>query len=121
MKRIFLVIAVFLLIFSSCKKEETISTLNGLYTEASPFAGRSQLNFINSKIVIKTETGSSYKDTFYYSFLPGISKIILTPAWTNEFPGQPIDFEKIDENSFKIENLYASIPESPKSYMIFKK
>jgi|SRR6185437_2125473 len=121
MKRIFVSTAVFLLILSSCKKDSALSTLHGLYIEASPYSGRSQLNFINSKIVIKTEKGSSYKDTFYYSILPGISKIILTPAWTKDFPGQPFDFEKIDENSFKIENLYASIPESRKSFMIFKK
>jgi hypothetical protein len=103
------------------QKRETTSAFHGLYIEGSPIAGRSQLNFINSKIVIKTETGSSYKDTFYYSFTADTTKIILTPAWTNEYSGQPLDFEKIDENSFRIQNLYPSIPELPESYMIFKK
>ncbi|HXS58334.1 MAG TPA: hypothetical protein VN726_19520 [Hanamia sp.] len=121
MKQIFLITGLFFLIFSSCKKEATTNAFHGLYIEVSPIAGRSQLNFINSKIVIKTETGSSYKDTFYYSFSADTSKIILTPAWTNEYSAHPIDFEKIDENSFRIENLYPSIPESPESYMIFKK
>jgi hypothetical protein len=121
MKHTLVITALFFLIFSSCKKDMAPSTLHGLYIEASPIAGRSQLNFINSKIVIKTETGSSYIDTFYYSFTPDTTKIILTPAWTNEYSGQPLDFEKIDKNSFKIENLYPSIPESPESYMIFKK
>lgn len=121
MKQIFLITALFFLIFSSCKKDITTSTFHGLYIETSPISGRSQLNFINSKMVIKTETGSSYKDSFYYSFTADTSKIILTPAWTSEYSGQPLDFEKIDENSFKIQNLYPSIPELPESYMIFKK
>jgi hypothetical protein len=120
MKKIFVIIALFLIF--SCKKDRTSSAFpHGLFAEASPVAGRSQLNFINSKIVIKTETGSKYKDTFYYSFTADSSKMILTPAWTNQYPGQPFDFEKIDENSFSIENLYPGIPESPESYMVFKK
>jgi len=121
MKQTFVVTALLFLIFSSCKKDKTISAFHGLYIEASPIPGRSQLNFINNKIVIKTETGSSYKDTFYYSFSADTTKITLTPAWTNDYSAHPIDFEKIDKNSFKIENLYPSIPESPESYMIFKK
>ena len=121
MKRILVITALFFLIFSSCKKDRITGAFHGLYIEVSPIAGRSQLNFINSKIVIKTETGSSYKDTFYYSFTADTTKIILTPAWTNEFSEQMFDFEKIDENSFKIENLYPSIPELPESFMIFKK
>jgi len=120
MKQTLVIIALFFLIFSSCKKEKT-SVFHGLYIEASPIAGRSQLNFINSNLVIKTETGSSTKDSFYYSFTADTSKIILTPAWTNDYSEQPFDFEKIDENSFRIQNLYPSIPELPKSYMIFKK
>ena len=45
----------------------------------------------------------------------------MTPMWTNQYIGQNFDFEQIDNNTFKIENLYSGIPESPKSYMIFKK
>lgn len=121
MKQLFVIAVLFFFIFSSCKKDKTPSDFHGLYIEASPIAGRSQLNFINSKLVIKTEPGSSYKDTFYYSFTADTTKIILTPSWTNEYSGQIFDFEKIDESSFKIENLYPSIPELPESYMIFKK
>lgn len=121
MKQKLVIAALFILIFSSCKKDKTTSGFYGLYIENSPIAGRSQLNFINSKTVIKTETGSTYKDTFYYSFSADTTKITLTPAWTNDYLPYPMDFEKIDENSFKIENLYPSIPEFPKSYMIFKK
>ena len=121
MKQILVITALFFLLFSSCKKDITKSGLHGLYIEVSPIANRSQLNFISSKIVIKTESGSSYKDTFSYSFTANATQIILIPAWTDDYSGQPLDFERIDENSFKIENLYPGIPESPISYMIFKK
>jgi hypothetical protein len=111
----------FFLIFSSCKKEAINSPFKGLYTEDSPVSGRTQLNFINNNLLVKTEIGSSYKDTFYYSFSTDTNKIILTPFWTKEFSEQSFDFKKIDDNSFQIENLYPSIPEAPESYMIFKK
>jgi hypothetical protein len=68
MKQTLIIAVLSLVIFGSCKKDQAISAFNGLYMEASPIAGRSQLNFVNNKIVIKTETASSYKDTFYYSF-----------------------------------------------------
>jgi hypothetical protein len=45
----------------------------------------------------------------------------LTPTWTTQYSGQQFDFEKIDDKTIKIENLYPSIPEAPKSYMTFKK
>jgi len=103
----------------SCKKNTSTSSFDGIYLENSPVNGRSQLNFLSSSLVVKSEQGSSYADTFKYSFTP--TKIILTPNLTTQHPSQEFDFEKLDENSFKIQNLYQSIPESPKSYMIFKK
>jgi len=103
----------------SCKKNTSTTSFDGIYLENSPVNGRSQLNFLSSSLVVKSEQGSSYADTFKYSFTP--TKIILTPNLMTQHPSQEFDFEKLDENSFKIQNLYQSIPESPKSYMIFKK
>jgi len=104
---------------TACKKNNSISSFDGLYIENSPVAGRSQLNFLSSSLVVKSEPGSSLADTFKYSFTP--TKIILTPKSTTQYPSQEFDFTKIDGNSFKIQNLYPSIPENSKSYMIFKK
>jgi len=105
--------------FVSCKKADTDIISKGLYVENSPVAGRSQLAFITNSMVVRSETGSNYKDTFSYTFSAG--KIILTPTWTNQYTGQQFDFKKIDDNTFQIENLYPSIPEAPKSYMTYKK
>ena len=114
-----LVIFVFTLTLLSCKKDNNSITLSGNYTENTPFIGRSQLNFISNNLVVKSESGSNYRDTF--SFSVSVGKILMTPMWTNQYTGQNFDFEQIDNNTFKIENLYSGIPESPKSYMIFKK
>jgi hypothetical protein len=108
-----------LLLLFSCKKDAGTNSLSGLYTENSPFLGRSQLNFINNNLVVKSDTGGMYKDTF--SYFISTKKITLTPTWTNQYSGQQLDFKKIDNNTFQIQNLYASIPEAPESYMIFKK
>lgn len=119
MRQILILLSLSTIIFVSCKKDTTNDFPHGLFIENNPVSGRSQLNFINNHLVVKSETGSSYKDTFIYSF--SANKIILTPSWTNQYPAAQLEFKKIDENSFQIENLYASIPEAPKSYMIYKK
>ncbi|NBA78854.1 hypothetical protein GOQ04_25095 [Emticicia sp. ODNR4P] len=108
-----------LIFLVSCKKDTSPISASGLYVENTPVAGRSQLNFISNNLVVKSETGSSYKDTFSFSISSG--KILLTPTWTTQYSGQQFDFEKIDDKTIKIENLYPSIPEAPKSYMTFKK
>jgi hypothetical protein len=110
---------IFILSFVACKKDNSTNSLSGLYTEVSPMSGRSQLKFISGNLVIKTEPSSSYSDTFKYSVT--LTKITLTPNWTTQYPPQEFDFEKIDDKTIKIENLYPSIPEAPKSYMTYKK
>jgi hypothetical protein len=108
-----------LLFFVACRKDSNSISVSGLYTEKSPVEGRSQLHFISSTLLVRSETGSNNKDTFNFEISSG--KIVITPTWTNQFSGQQFDFEKIDENTIKIQNLYPSIPEAAKSYMIFKK
>ena len=119
MCKIYVLAVLLTLGFVSCKKDKTSNSVSGIYTETTPVAGRSQLNFINSGLVVKTETGSNYKDTFSYSILPG--KILLKAIWSSQYPAQEFEFEKIDNNTFKIQNLYPGIPEAPISYMTFKK
>lgn len=119
MGHITLIFGLLVLPIVSCKKDTNKISVSGVYIESSPVAGRSQLNFIKNNLVIKSETGSSFRDSFMYEILVG--KIKLTPLWSNQNFGQQFDFEKIDQNTIKIENLYPSIPEAPKSHMIFKK
>jgi hypothetical protein len=114
-----LLILAFALTLLSCKKNKNAIQLRGIYIENTPNNGRSQLNFISENLVVKNEVVSIYSDTFSFSISAG--KILMTPVWTNLYPGQNFNFEQIDENTFKIENLYPSIPESPKNYMVYKK
>lgn len=119
MKQIITFWGLIFILLGSCKKDTINSKFFGLYTEASPVAGRSQLNFISSNLVVKSEPGSNYKDTFNYSFSSG--KITLTPTWTNQYSPRQLDFKKIDETSFRIEDLYPRFPESLPGHMIYKK
>jgi hypothetical protein len=119
MKQLIFILGISVLAVASCKKSAISGSIRGLYTEDSPEAGRSQLNFVNKDLVIETERGSSYADTFRYSFSPG--KIELKPIWTDQASVYQFEFERIDVNTFKIENLYPSIPEAPRSYMIYRK
>ncbi len=109
---------ILLLIFYSCKKS-TSSNLNGIYTEDSPVFARCQLHFLPNNILIKTESNSLYRDSF--SYIITNNQITLTPIWVNatRVPSN-FYFEKIDENTIKIENLYPSIG-FVTTYMQFKK
>ncbi len=120
MKSLLLLSTFFFVALISCKKQDSKThAIIGTFREDTPIKGRSQLIFLSGNLLIKNEVGSSYRDTFKYSI--SSSKISLTPNWTNEYPEQQFDFEKIDENTIKIENLYMSIPELPKTFMTFKK
>ena len=79
MKHAFTVIIFLIAGLISCKKNLGFVP-SGLYTETSPFAGRSQLNFINNNTVIKTETGSNYSDTYNYVISEGKIKLTLQPT-----------------------------------------
>jgi hypothetical protein len=114
-----LLIGLMIISLAACKKSSSSVTLVGVFTESTPVTGRSQLNFIEGNLVVKSEIGSNFKSTFKYSITQ--TKIILTPTWRTQDSGQEFDFEKFDDNSFKIENLYPSLPMGPKSYMTFKK
>ena len=113
------ILILYILMLASCSKDSNSTAINGLYTESTPVAGRTQLNFINDHVVVKTETGSMYRDSFTYSISTG--KILLTTTSTNQYAVQYFDFDKTSDSTFTIQNLYPSIPENPKTYMTFKK
>jgi hypothetical protein len=119
MKWILLFVGLSFIIFASCDKGITNVPLHGLYTEIRPVPGRSRLEFISNDLLVKSELGSSYEDTFKYSV--SANKITLTPNWTNQVAPKQLDFKIIDEASFQMENLYPDIPEFPESYIIYKK
>lgn len=119
MKKLIVIGAIICSLFSCEKDGDGADNLNGVYTESSPVVGRLQLKFSSGYLVTKSEKGSSLNDNFKYSISNG--KISLKPTWTNEYAEQKFEFEIIDENTIKIQNLYPSIPESPKTYIVLKK
>jgi len=107
-------------IFSSCNNDEdnSVENLSGIYSEISPVKGRSQLNFINSNTVIKSELSSSVEDEFTYEIIGNIIK--LKPTWDNSTI-QKFEIEILNNSKFDIENLYADIGTNPTSRMTFEK
>jgi len=120
MKKLFFIILAIIAILSSCNKNEKDFIIpNGLFKEKSPVENRSQLEFINGNLLIKTEIDSSIKDTFHYEIVN--DKIKLKPAWTNEYPASELTFKMITPSKFEIQDLYSKIPESPITFMTFEK
>ncbi len=117
MRKILFPFGLALLFFVSCKKDPI--TLTGLYTEKYPVEGGTTLNFIGNNLLVKSETGGNYKDTFSISFSKG--KLLLAPTWTNQYPASAFAFTIINNDLFQIENLRPHIPEAPKIMMTFKK
>lgn len=104
-------------IYSSCNNDDdNYSELNGTYTEISPVENRTLIKFKSSTdlTIIKSENTI---DNFKYE-ISGNSILL-----THESLGQPhsLKFEKISKNEFKVQNLYADIPENGISYMTFEK
>ena len=104
---------------SSCRKNDQTNTLSGKFNEISPISDRSQLEFTKPNILIKSETGSPFRDSFKYDIVN--NKIFLTPVWAKDIETSEFEFRIIDHSKFKIQNLYPSIPEYPQSYMIYNK
>lgn len=107
------------ILFTSCKKNNSMPLFEGLYIEVSPISGASHMNFINGSLVVFSVPGTSVADTFKYSFRS--SKIFLTPNWISQNPPQEFELKVISESSFKIPNRHFSNPEASVDYMIFKK
>lgn len=120
MTRLIFIGLTIIIILSSCNKnDDNIVLPAGLFTEISPVKNRSQLEFLNRNLMIKSEIGSSIKDTFYYEVIN--DKIKLTPAKINQYLSSELAFKMISISKFEIGNLYPSIPESPMTFMTFEK
>ena len=105
--------------FSACSKDQQTISLSGKFNEMSPIMGRSQLEFIDGNLLIKSETGSIYRDTFFYKIEN--DKIKLTSTSPVNSNSDEFYFELLNNSKFKIQNLYPSIPEVPLTYMTYQK
>lgn len=115
MKKLVLLLFTAQMLFS-CSSDDNYIELNGTYTEKSPVENRTSIRFnSNSDLtIIKSEnTADNFKYEFHGDY------ILLIDEASNL--SQSFEFEKINTNEFKIQNLYPDIPENGTSYMIFKK
>jgi len=119
MKKLLFFIATLPIGFISCQKADATFQPSGVYTEVSPWAGATQLNFIDGALVIRSDSGSYYKDTFLYNI--NGNSISLSIPWSSYNSGTSLYFHVRNANEFTIQNLNPSIPEAPIVYMTFKK
>jgi hypothetical protein len=119
MKRLLFAGLSILIILISCNKNDDKSNLpDGLFIEKTPVQDRTQLEFINGNLMIKSAVGSAYKDTFNFKISDG--KIRLRNIGSGEYYSD-FHFEMINSAEIEIGNLYPGIPEAPESYMTFEK
>lgn len=113
MKKI-LVLFVSMFAFNSCAKEESTTLPKGIYSEVLPVAGRTQINFKSSSELIVVKSNNS--DNFNYKIVGNSINLSNNQGFNKNF-----EYEQINQNEFKIENLYPEIPENTKTYINFKK
>jgi len=120
MKKLALVGLIFLFGLISCnKKNESPTNLTGTFIETSPIKNRTQIKFLSeNKVIINKSPQTGTGDEFTLKITD--NSIKLTPTWDNS-SSVKLEFEIISDSKFQIENLYPSIPENPKTYMIFEK
>ncbi len=119
MKKIALIGLIILTGLISCNKDEINSNLTGMYTETYPMNDRTQIEFLTeNRMTINKSPQTGNGDEF--TFVITGNTIKLTPTWDNSSSVE-LEIEIISNSKFKIENLYPSIPENPKTYMIFEK
>jgi hypothetical protein len=113
MKKI-LLLFIMIFAFNSCEREENITQPNGTYSEEIPIKGRTQINFksANELIIVK----SNNSDGFNYIIEGNYIKLSNNQGYSQNF-----EYVQINQNEFKIENLYPNVPENSKSYMNFRK
>ena len=120
MNKIALIGLIFIIGLISCNKEnDNLLNLTGTYTEISPVIERTQIEFLTeNKVIINKSPQTGTGDEFTFTVTD--NSIKLMPTWDNSSSVE-LEFEIISDSKFKIENLYPSIPENPKTYMIFEK
>ena len=121
MKKFILVAFLFISFLSSCSKNDDLNNngkLSGIYSEVTPLEGRTQLAFIGGGKVIKASEGSNYSEEYYYEIIGNkikFTSIGMDPVTSEHY------FNRVDESSFEVGNLYMSIPENPPVYILFRK
>ncbi|SDH08731.1 hypothetical protein [Psychroflexus sediminis] len=116
MKKTILYLVVLFSFFSCNNDDDNPSEFQGTYYEITPVENRTQIKFTSNTdlTIIKSENTS---DQFKYE-ISG-DNILLTHE--SQSQSQSFEFVKISSSEFKIQNLYADIPENGISYMTFKK
>ena len=120
MKKMAFIGLIFIIVLISCnKRNDNLPNLSGTFIEISPVKDRTQIEFLTgNKVIINKSPKTGNGDKFIYVITN--NSIKLTPTWDNSSSVE-LEFEILNNSKFKIENLYPSIPEAPKTYMIFEK
>lgn len=115
MKNTIFCLAVLFSLFS-CSNDDNPSEFQGTYSEIAPIENRTQIKFTSNTdlTIIKSENTI---DKFKYE----ISGEYILLTHESQSQSQSFEFVKISNSEFKIENLYADIPENGISYITFKK
>lgn len=109
---------VLLLLIVSCSKDhDDESSILGTWIETAPVAGRTLLHFrAGNKLTRVDGEGDSQE----YNYRIEEKAIFLSIPDGTEGTTE-LFFEEINANTLKIENLYPSIPETDRTFIIFER
>lgn len=105
-----------LLLLSCAKDRDDENSLLGAWIETAPVENRTELYFFEGNRLHRV-TSEGNEDVYTYS-LKEKAIIIRSAAVEGE---SELFFEQMDANTFKIGNLYPSIPEMEPTFMIFER
>ena len=107
----------FILSLACTKDRDDESSLLGAWIETAPIADRTELYFAPGNRLTRVDIDGNVEQ---YKYRIEGNTLFLSLAGDVEVSSELV-FEQISQNRIKIENLYASIPEMERTFMIFER
>lgn len=102
MKKLILLLSLFLLFATGCKTELS-DRPTGIYVEKSPIALRTTMNFTSDRKVSISYIDGTTKE---FSYSVGEMMMTLSPLNVANYPAQNIFYHYTDTNQFELGNIY---------------
>lgn len=110
-----LILLLFFVTISCSKDQDDEQSILGTWIESSPVPDRTTLHFAEHNLLTRVDAEGNAEE-YIYRIEDGILYLSLASGQEGY---TELMFDQINENRFKLQNLYPSIPEAEPVFIIF--